>query len=77
MTEEEPFSVSNVYWYNEYTVDSENPPTCTPAIYRYYSILNVSKYPDSNVKQMIRNYVKENNIEGLHRLDPYGICLRY
>lgn len=77
MTEEEPFSVSNVYWYNEYTVDSENPTTCTPAIYRYYSILTVSKYPDSNVKQMIRNYVKENNIEGLHRLDPSGICLRH
>lgn len=75
MTEEEPFSVSNVYWYNKYSDDPENPPTCTPATYRYHVIFTLSKDPDENVKEMIKKYVKDNNIMDLHRQDPSGICL--
>lgn len=73
MTDEEPFSVSNVYWYNTYS-DAENPPRCTPAMYNYHVILTRSMDPDVNVKQMIKKYVKEHNIKGLYRQDPFGIC---
>lgn len=75
MTEEEPFSVCNVYWYNKYSDDPENPPTCTPATYRYHVIFTLSKDPDENVKEMIEKYVEDNNIMDLHRQDPSGICL--
>ncbi|XP_052683934.1 uncharacterized protein LOC128164219 [Crassostrea angulata] len=70
MTEEEPFSFSNVYWYNKYS-ESENPPTCIPAMYNYHVILTRSKDPDVKVKQMIKNYVEEHNIKGLYRQDPF------
>ncbi|XP_052683928.1 uncharacterized protein LOC128164213 [Crassostrea angulata] len=70
MTEEEPFSVCNVYWYNKYSDDPENPPTCTPATYRYHVIFTLSKDPDENVKEMIEKYVEDNNIMDLHRQDP-------
>nr|XP_034309627.1 uncharacterized protein LOC117683821 [Crassostrea gigas] len=67
MTEEEPFSVYNVYWYNKLSHDSENPPTCTPNMYHYHAIFTLSKDPDKNVKEMVEKYVEDNNIKGLHR----------
>lgn len=73
MTEEEPFLVTNVYWYKEYSDGPENPLTCTPVMYRYHVILTRSKYPDKNVKEIVQNYVEENNIEGLYKQDPSGI----
>lgn len=77
MTEEEPFSVFNVYWYNKYFDGPENPHICTPVMYRYHVIFTPSKDPDENVKQMIEIYVGENNIKGLYKYDPFGICLHY
>lgn len=74
LTEEEPFSVFNVYWYNRYFDDSENPPTCTPDMYNYRVIFTRSKYPDENVKEMIDKFVEENNINGLYKQGPSGNC---
>lgn len=71
MTQEEPFSVYNVYWYKRYSDDPENPPTCTPVNYHYHVIFTLSKDPDDIVKQMIQNYVEENHIGGLQKADPY------
>ncbi|XP_052684073.1 uncharacterized protein LOC128164321 [Crassostrea angulata] len=70
LTEEESFSAINVYWYNKYSDDPENPPTCNPVMYRYHVIFTLSKDPAENVKQMIQKYVEENNIRGLRKYDP-------
>lgn len=72
LTEEEPFIVTNIYWYNSYFDDSENPPSCTPDMYNYRAIFTRSKDPDKNVKEMIEKYVEENNIKGLYKQDPSG-----
>eukprot|EP00105_Crassostrea_gigas_P027779 XP_011449225.1 PREDICTED: uncharacterized protein LOC105343531 [Crassostrea gigas] len=72
-TEEEPFSVINVYWYNRhiYSGDPEKPLTCSPIKYRYHVIFTLSKDPDEQIKQMIQHFVEENKIEGLYRQDHY------
>lgn len=77
MTEEEPFSVYNVYRYNKLSSGSEHWPTCIPNMYRYCAIYTMSKYPDENVEEMIEKYVEDNNIKALHRQDTFGICLHY
>lgn len=76
MTEEEPFSACYTFQYKRYMYfgDHERPPTCTPAMYKYHVIFTLSKDPDENVKQMVKKYVKENNIRRLYRMDHSGTC---
>lgn len=76
MTEEEPFSACYTFQYKRYMYfgDHERPPTCTPAMYEYHVIFTLSKDPDENVKQMVKKYVKENNIRRLYRMEHSGTC---
>lgn len=65
MTEEEPFSACYTFQYKLYMYfgDHERPPTCTPAMYEYHVIFTLSKDPDENVKQMVKNMLRRITLE--------------